>query len=129
MGAERGERLRQRRVFLPQERGFGLLGRIETWRGHRLTIVKVRPPVPGSLLNAHQVVRVVEWISAATYVSTVEGRPQLVVGVELQPEGVSQTGGDELEIGSIGIEPDDRPAALHVAFDYFAWCARCAEWL
>src|SRR5688572_19498710 len=87
MGGERGECLGQWRVFLPQEGGFRLLGRIETCGGHRLAVVEVRPPVPRSLLNAHQVIGIVEWISAATDINTVEGGPQLLVAIELQAEG------------------------------------------
>src|SRR5688500_8426360 len=113
MGAERHECFRQWRVFLPEECGFRLLWRIETCSGHRLTVVEVRPPVPRSLLNAHQVIGIIEWISTTAHVSTVEGRPQLLVAIELQAEGVSQSGGHELDIRTVRVESDDGPSAFH----------------
>src|SRR5688572_4017499 len=123
MGAERGECLGEWRVLLPQEGGLGLLGRIETCGGNRLSVIKIRPAIPSALLDAHQVIGIVEWVSTAADISAMERSPQLLVAIELQAERVSQSRGDELEIRTIRIEPDDRPSTFDIAFYDFAGSA------
>src|SRR5687767_12175718 len=98
-----------------EERRLRLFGRVEARLGHRAAVEVVGETVPAPLLDANQIIRIVENIATATHVGAVVRGPELAAGVELHTERISQAPCDELEAGAVRVEAHDGPAAFHIA--------------
>src|SRR5687768_2722403 len=106
-----------------------MAGGVEGAVGDGLTVEELGPAVPGVLLDADEVVGVVEDVAGAAHVGAVEGGPELPAAIEADAEGVAQPPCDELEAAAVAVEADDRAAALDVALDDLTRLAGLAEGL